>query len=84
MPFLSPFLALHRRIEIETDLFQGCAVIWAQNLGSSPEGLFAGERRKTSITVQVCSRMSVLVTNATGPHECLGSDDGKNAWPADW
>ncbi|BDA45975.1 probable phosphatidylinositol 3,4,5-trisphosphate-dependent Rac exchanger protein at N-terminal half [Coccomyxa sp. Obi] len=41
-----------RRIEFETDLFRGCAVIWAQGLGSSPEGLFAGERRKTSITVQ--------------------------------
>ncbi|BDA45974.1 hypothetical protein COCOBI_08-0660 [Coccomyxa sp. Obi] len=41
-----------RSIEFETELFQGRAVIWAQGLGSSPEGLFAGERRKTSITVQ--------------------------------
>ncbi|CAL8462121.1 g1652 [Coccomyxa elongata] len=41
-----------RSIEFETELFRGRAVIWAQGLRSSPEGLFAGERRKTSITVQ--------------------------------
>lgn len=41
-----------RRIEVETDLFKGCAIIWLANLDTSPEGLFAGQRRRTAITVQ--------------------------------
>ena len=41
-----------RRIEFETPLFKGCAVIWAQGLPSTPKGLFEGKRRKTSITIQ--------------------------------
>ncbi len=41
-----------RRIEFETPLFKGCAVIWAQGLPTTPEGLFEGQRRKTSITIQ--------------------------------
>ncbi len=41
-----------RRIEFETPLFKGCAVIWAQGLPSTPKGLFDGKRRKTSITIQ--------------------------------
>ena len=45
-------LRLCRRIEFETPLFKGCAVIWAAGLPSAPEGLFEGRRRKTSITMQ--------------------------------
>lgn len=37
---------------MDTPLFKGCAVIWAQGLPSSPDGLFEGKRRKTSITMQ--------------------------------
>lgn len=41
-----------RRIYFETDLFKGCVVIWAVGLPSTPPGLFRGQKRKTSITIQ--------------------------------
>ena len=41
-----------RRVEFETPLFQGCAVVWVAGLPSAPKGLFEGRRRKTSITIQ--------------------------------
>lgn len=43
-----------RRIEFETDLFKGCVVVWVGGLSSAPPGLFKGQRRRTSIAVQVC------------------------------
>lgn len=43
---------LRRRLEVETELFKGAAVIWVQGLSSAPKDLFVGQRRKTSITVQ--------------------------------
>lgn len=42
----------YRRIYFETDLFKGCSVIHADNLPSTPPGLFKGQKRKTSITIQ--------------------------------
>ena len=42
-----------RRIEFETDLFVGCVVIWVGGIPSAPAGLFKGQRRRTSIAVQV-------------------------------
>lgn len=41
-----------RPIEFETDLFKGQAVIYVAGLASAPQGLFAGQRRRTAITVQ--------------------------------
>lgn len=39
-------------MEFETENFKGGAVIWVKGLGSAPPDLFAGQRRKTSITIQ--------------------------------
>ncbi|KAK9907705.1 hypothetical protein WJX75_008523 [Coccomyxa subellipsoidea] len=50
-----------RRIEFETEVFRGCVVISAKGLSSSPDGLFAGERRKTSITIQGCFKADLAV-----------------------
>ncbi|CAL8462122.1 g1653 [Coccomyxa elongata] len=58
-----------RRIEFETDVFRGCAVIRAQGLSSSPEGLFAGERRKTSITVQGRFKQDLAVEDVVSGQE---------------
>lgn len=71
--------ALHRRIEFETEVFRGCVVISAKGLSSSPDGLFAGERRKTSITIQVWERTSNIVPNCfyipCSPSSYKGSRD---------
>ena len=53
-PNASPCWVLpRRRIEFETDLFKGCAVVvWVLGVPSAPSDLFEGQRRKTAITVQ--------------------------------
>lgn len=45
-------LPRRRRIEFETDLFVGCALVWVLGVPSAPAGLFSGQRRKTAIVVQ--------------------------------
>ena len=41
-----------RRIHFETDLFVGCAVVWARGVPSAPARLFEGQRRRTVMAVQ--------------------------------
>ena len=40
-------------IPINTDVFEGCAIFWAAGLASTPEHMFQGQKRKTSLVVQV-------------------------------
>lgn len=59
-----------RRIEFETDLFRGCAVIWVDGVASTPAGLFSGQRRKTSITIQVQQCVSIC-SNHNSCSKCI-------------
>jgi hypothetical protein len=43
---------VRRRIQFETDLFRGCAVVSVLGVPSAPARLFQGQRRKTAVTVQ--------------------------------
>jgi hypothetical protein len=40
-------------IPINTNVFEGCAIFWAAGLASTPEHMFHGHKRKTSLVVQV-------------------------------
>ena len=40
-------------IPLNTDVFEGCAIFWAAGLASTPEHMFHGHKRKTSLVVQV-------------------------------
>ena len=40
-------------IHFESDLFEGHAVLWAADLPSTPDHMFQGQKRKTSLVVQV-------------------------------
>lgn len=40
-------------IPINTGVFEGCAIFWAAGLASTPDHMFHGQRRKTSLVVQV-------------------------------
>ncbi len=40
-------------IPMNTDVFQGSAMFWAAGLASTPEHMFQGQKRKTSLVVQV-------------------------------
>ncbi len=40
-------------IPINTDVFEGCAIFWAAGLASTPDHMFHGQKRKTSLVVQV-------------------------------
>ena len=40
-------------IPINTDVFQGSAMFWAAGLASTPEHMFLGQKRRTSLVVQV-------------------------------
>ena len=40
-------------IPLNTDVFEGSAIFWAAGLASTPEHMFHGHKRKTSLVVQV-------------------------------
>lgn len=40
-------------ISINSAVFKGHAVLWAAGLASTPAGMFQGQKRKTSLVVQV-------------------------------
>ena len=40
-------------LPINNDVFEGWAIFWAAGLASTPEHMFQGQKRKTSLVVQV-------------------------------
>lgn len=59
---------LFRCIHFEGSLFKGKAMLWTKGVGSQPAGLFKGQRRKSSITVQGrFTRPTVMSHLVSGP-----------------
>lgn len=57
-----------RCIHFEGSLFKGKAMLWTKGVGSQPAGLFKGQRRKSSITVQGrFTRPTVMSHLVSGP-----------------
>lgn len=72
---------LCRRLEFESPLFKGCAVIWIKGLQSAPEDLFVGKQRRTMLTIQGQFKQAVSLDDL-----CTGQEFFRSAknLPPQW